>query len=372
MLLERLKVPLSWRQILKRAFSEFIADDALNLGAQQAYYFIFALFPALLTLISIASFFPIAHFNANTLQALAPVLPPDVLNIVQKQLESISNSDKGGVLTFAFLLTLWTSSGAMVSIITTLNAAYDITEGRPWWKMRLTAIALTIGMSLFILTSISLVLAGPQVAERLAVDMGLGEAFKWTWWIAQWPVIVALVATGVGLVYYFAPDAKQEWVWITPGAIIATLLWLGLSLLFRYYIVNFGNYNETYGTIGAVIVLLTWLYLTGLAILFGAEINSEIEHASAQGKNPGEKVAGEHDASPEALRELERRKQAGDGDVEAIPEGMNCDLDQLERAPRHEPRPSDLLIGLTALAPVMLKVGRDVRAALSEEQSEAT
>ena len=180
-----------------------------------------------------------------------------------------------------------------MSIITTLNAAYDITEGRPWWKVRLTAIGLTVGVAIFILVSLFLVLVGPTLAEHLATTLRLGTAFKWTWWILQWPVVLALVATGIGLIYYFAPDAEQEWMWITPGSVVATLLWLLVSLVFKVYISYFGNYNETYGTIGAVIVLLTWLYLSGLAILFGAEMNSEIEHASPYGKDTGEKVPGE-------------------------------------------------------------------------------
>jgi membrane protein len=353
--LARLKVPLSWSQILKRAVKEFIADGALDLGAQQAYYFFFALFPALLTLISIASFFPVVNLADETIRALRPFVSPEVLKIFSDQLAAISDSNKGGILTFAFLLTVWTSSGAMVSIITTLNAAYDITEGRPWWKVRLTAILLTLGIALFILTSISLVLVGPAVAERLAVGLGLGNAFKWAWWILQWPLILALVATGVGLIYYFAPDAEQEWVWITPGSVIATMLWLALSLLFRWYVANFGSYNETYGSIGAIIVLLTWLYLTGLAILFGAEINSEIEHASPHGKNPGEKVVGELGAGGA------KRASAGGMDITPLPADVNCDLDEELSTPPRSPRVSDLVIGAAALLPAIVRVGRKVR-----------
>jgi len=143
-----------------------------------------------------------------------------------------------------------------------------------------------------ILTSIALVIAGPTVAEQLAARMQLGEAFKWSWWILQWPVVLVLVATGIGIVYYFAPDAEQEWVWITPESILATVAWLAVSLGLNFYILRFANYNETYGAIGGVIVLLLWFWLTGLAILIGAEFNAEIEHASPYGKDVGEKVPG--------------------------------------------------------------------------------
>jgi membrane protein len=357
-----LKIPLGWAELAKRTVKEFIADDGLNLGAQQAYYFFFALFPALLTLISIASFFPVANLIDNIVQMLGRVVPPDVLKIIADQIAKISDSGQGGILTTAFLLTIWSSSGAMVSIITTLNAAYDITEGRPWWKVRLTAVGLTIGMAFFILTSISLVLVGPAFAEHLAGQLGLGDAFKWTWWILQWPVVLILVATGIGLVYYFAPDAEQEWVWLTPGSVLATVLWIVVSLGFKLYISYFGNYNETYGTIGAVIVLLTWLYLSGLAILLGAELNSEIEHASPYGKSVGEKVPGEkRKLGVAAEKEFLERQSKGEMPVTPFPDDVNCDLDR--ELPEAEPavRPSDLIIGTATLMPAALRIAREVR-----------
>src|SRR5512132_2619453 len=235
-MLANLRVPLSWTELGRRAAKEILADDLLNLAAQQAYYFFFALFPALLTVISIASFFPIDNLIGQVIGALGRFAPPDVLNIIREQILKISQSNQGGILTFAFLLTLWSSSGAMVSIITTLNAAYDITEGRPWWKVRLTAMGLTIGMALFIVISIALVLVGPGAVEHFAGTIHLGTGVKWAWWVLRWPVAFGLVATGIGLVYYFAPDAEQEWVWITPGSIAATILWAVASIGLKLYI----------------------------------------------------------------------------------------------------------------------------------------
>ena len=332
-MLAHFRVPLSWSELARRTARECWKDDILNLAAQQAYYFFFALFPALLTFISIASFFPVDNLVDEIVRMLGQFAPPDVLQIVADQIRRISDSDSGGILTFAFLLTIWSSSGALVSMTTTLNAAYDIVEGRPFWKVRLTAIALTIGLALFILTSISLVLVGPGSAEHLAVRFGLGDAFKWTWWIVQWPVVFLLVTTAVGLVYYFAPDAEQEWVWITPGSLLATTLWVAVSLGFKTYLKFFGSYNETYGTIGAIIVLLTWFYLSGLAILVGAELNAEIEHASPYGKDPGEKVAGEKKKiGVAAEKAYEERRARGETTVTPFPDGVNCDLDAGDRA----------------------------------------
>src|SRR5687767_14169600 len=323
-MLANLKVPLSWWELIKRTASESIKDDVPNLAAQQAYYFFFALFPALLALISIASFFPIENLIGTITQELGRVAPGDAIDIIRKQIEEISKSGTGTILTFGFLLTIWSSSTAMVSLTTTLNKAYDITEERPWWKVRLTAIGLTLGLALFILTSIALVVAGPTVAERLATRMQLGEAFKWTWWILQWPVVLVLVATGIGIVYYFAPDAEQQWVWITPGSILATVAWLVVSLGLKFYITRFANYNETYGAIGGVIVLLLWFWLTGLAILVGAEFNAEIEHASPYGKDVGEKVPGEKKKiGVLAERAFERRMATGQIPVTPFADGVN-------------------------------------------------
>lgn len=276
--------------------------------------------------------------------------------IIRNQIDEISKSGTGTILTFGFLLTLWSSSTAMVSLTTTLNRAYDIMEERPWWRMRLTAIAVTVGLALFILTSIALVVAGPMVAERLATRMQLGEAFKWTWWILQWPVVLTLVATGIGIVYYFAPDAEQEWVWITPGSILATVVWLVVSLGLKLYISQFANYNETYGAIGGVIVLLLWFWLSGVAILVGAEFNAEIEHSSPYGKDVGEKGPGEKKKiGVLAERAYEERLASGQIPVTPFPDDVNCDVEPRASTEASGVRPSELLIGTAALLPAAIK-----------------
>jgi membrane protein len=146
---------------------------------------------------------------------------------------------------------------------------------------------------MFLLLATALVLAGPELAELVSARLGLGGAVEWTWKVLQWPLVFALVALAVAFIYYFAPDVDQDWVWITPGSVVATVLWVIGSLGFRAYVTNFGSYNETYGTLGGVMVLLLWLYMSGLVIVVGAEMNAEIEHASPHGKDPGEKRPGE-------------------------------------------------------------------------------
>ena len=309
-----LKTPLSWAEIFKRTFREaFYEDNCLGMAAQLAYYFFFALFPALLFLVALASYFPVANLIDDMFRTLGGFAPPEVLTIITDQLKKISEGEHGGLLTVGMAIALWSSSGAMTAIIDTLNRAYDIDEGRPWWKVRLTAIALTIAVSAFILASFALVIIGPTFAERLATQLALGTAFEWSWKILQWPVIFALVSAAIAGIYYWGPDAEQDWVWLTPGAIFATMLWMGASLGFKYYVASMGNYTETYGAIGAIMVLMLWFYISGMVILIGAEMNAEIEHASPYGKDEGEKAPGQkRKIGPARMRAwVERRLKRG-------------------------------------------------------------
>jgi membrane protein len=307
-----LKVPLSWGEILRRTGRESIKDNCLGMAAQLAYYFFFGLFPALLFLIALASYFPLETLIDDMFAMLGGIAPPEALSIITDQIQKISEGEQGGLLTLGMLLALWSTSAAMTSIIDTLNAAYDIEESRPWWQVRLTAIALTVGVALFILVSFGLILVGPTVAQWIADTTGLGNVFVWTWLVLRWPLVFLLVSTAIDIVYDFAPDAEQDWVWLTPGSISATVLWLAASVGFKFYIVNMGNYTETYGAIGGVMVLMLWFYMSGLVLLVGAEMNAEIEHASPYGKAPGEKVPGQkRKIGPVAMRAwLERERTA--------------------------------------------------------------
>ena len=311
-MLAAFNVPLSWRELLRRTAKDTLEDDCLGMAAQLAYYFFFGLFPALLFLIAVASYFPLETLIDDMFAMLGGIAPPEVLSIITDQIRKISEGEQGGLLTLGMLLTLWSTSAAMTAIIDTLNAAYDIEEGRPWWKVRLTAISLTVGVALFILVSFALILMGPTLAQWIADTTPLGNVFVWTWTILQWPLVFLLVSTAIGIVYYFAPDAEQDWVWLTPGSISATVLWLVASLAFKYYIVNMGSYTETYGAIGGVMVLMLWFYISGLVLLAGAEMNAEIEHASPYGKAPGEKVPGEkRTIGPAAMRAWLERERKG-------------------------------------------------------------
>lgn len=352
-MLRAFRIPIGWVDLFKRTGAEMMADDVMQMAAALAYNFFLALFPALLFLVSIVGFIPIHDLMTTITNTLARVAPGEVIAIVQDQLVRIAHSNTGGLLTIGFIGTLWSASSGVATLIDTLNQCYDIQEGRPWWKVRVVAIGLTVALGVFLILSFVLVLVGPTLAERIANWFYLGPAFTWTWKIVQWPVVFALVATAIAMVYYFAPDAEQNWVWLTPGSLLATVLWVLISLGFKLYVAKFGSYNATYGTIGGVIVLMLWFYVSSLAFLLGAELNAEIEHASPYGKDPGEKVPGQKKKIGAAAEKAwEERKRAGT--VQPAFAMENCDVDDdLPKAPAIvEPRPraSDWVLSGLVLA----------------------
>lgn len=273
----RLGVPIF--ELIRRTYREILDDDVIGISAQLAYYFALALFPALLFVVALASYLPY-NVVTDVIATLEPIAPPEVLTLIRKQLERIVAGEETGLLTIGILGALWSSSGAMTSIVSALNKAYDIPESRPWWKVRLTAIALTIALVLFVLLSFMLIVAGPDAGHYLTGWLGWSDVFDTVWRWARWPLVFILATSGIAIVFYYAPDADQDWVWITPGSIITTLLWVLFSMGFRLYVTTIGDYAATYGALAGAAILLLWLYLSGLALLIGGEVNSEIEHAA--------------------------------------------------------------------------------------------
>jgi membrane protein len=312
-------VPVGWGELARRTAKDTSEDDVLGLAAQLAYYFFLALFPALLCLLALASLLPLDQVIPQVIESMSSVLPREVVPLIREQILQVTSSPQGGLFTIGFLGALWSSSAALVAVTGALNRAYDIEEGRPWWKVRLTAILLTVGVAFFALVALTLFVAGPEIGAAMAERFGMGAAFQTAWNILQWPVALALVVVAVGLIYYFAPDADQDWVFLTPGAVVAVVLWAIASLGFRYYITSFGNYTETYGAIAGVVILLLWFYISGIALLVGAELNAEIEHASPHAKAPGEKVPGEKKKIGARARRAYEEKIAGrEGRVETL------------------------------------------------------
>src|SRR5215213_3993500 len=287
---------LSWGDLAKRVYAETTDDDVLGRAAQLSYYFLLALFPALLFLTSLLGYFAgeDSQLRASLFGYLSTVLPGDASKLITETVNDVTQSSGGGKLSFGILATLWAASNGMGAISESLNAAYDLKETRSWWKVRLIAIVLTLALSFLIVSSLVLVLYGHDLADTVAGKFGLGEAFALAWKVLQWPIVFGFVLLAFALIYYFAPDSRdQDWKWITPGAIVGVALWLLVSFAFKAYLSFFNSYSATYGSLGAVIILMLWFYFTGIAILVGGEINSEIENAMAKQGAPDAKEKGE-------------------------------------------------------------------------------
>ena len=287
---------LSWGELAKRVWHEINEDEVFGRAAELSYYFLLALIPFLIFLTStIGIVLGSGTGTRHTLfNYLGRVMPPAAFQLIDSTILEISSASGGGKLSFGILATLWAASNGLSAITTSLNTAYDLKETRPWWKQRLTAIGLTIVLSVLIISALLLVVAGGHIAEWLARVYGFGPVFPLIWKIVQWPVVLACLILAFALIYYFAPDIRrQSWKWLTPGAAIGVALWLLVSIAFRVYLHFFNSYSATYGSLGAVIILMLWLYFTGAAVLVGGEINSEIENAAAKEGEPEAKEKGE-------------------------------------------------------------------------------
>lgn len=287
---------LSWRELGKRVWAEVQNDNVFGRAAELSYYFLLALFPFLIFLTSVIGL--VLGSGTGTrhalFQYLARIMPPSAFQLIDNTMIEVFSSSGGGKLSFGILAALWAASNGLGAITESLNTAYDLKETRAWWKQRLTAIGLTMALSVLIIAALVLVVAGGRIAEWLAATYGFGPVFPLTWKIIQWPVVLACMTFAFALIYYFAPDfRKQAWQWLTPGSAIGVALWLLVSLAFRVYLHFFDSYSATYGSLGAVIILMLWLYLTGAAVLIGGEVNSEIENAAAKQGEPEAKEKGE-------------------------------------------------------------------------------
>lgn len=254
-------------------------DDIFGRAAQLSYYFLLALFPLFLVLINILGYMAQqgTAFREQLLTYLAAVMPRSAIALVRTTLNEISDASGTGKLSFGLLAALWAASNGMGAISDTLNTAYNVKERRPWWKVRIISVCLTVALATLILAALAIVLYGGTIGEALAARYGFGDLFTIVWKIVQWPIALVFVLTTFNLIYNFAPDLPPgARTWITPGAFVGVGLWLIVSFGFRAYLSFFDSYSVTYGSLGAVIVLMLWFYLTGVAILIGGEVNSEL------------------------------------------------------------------------------------------------
>jgi membrane protein len=279
---------LPLHRVLIRTVTEFVDDEMSTYASALAYQMLFSLFPFLLFLIALIGFLHLPDFFSWLRLQSELVLPPQALEQVNPVIDQLQQS-KGGLLSVGIVIALWTASAGVRLMMSAMNAAYDVVEGRPIWKRLPLSIFYTVGIAVMLLAAAGLMVTGPQVMSWLAGQIGMEDFVVTLWTILRWPVIVFLLMFAVALIYYVMPDVKQKFRFITPGSVLAVVVWIIASLGFGYYVKTFADYNAMYGSIGAIIVLLLYFYISAAVLLLGAEMNAVIEHMSAEGKNPGEK-----------------------------------------------------------------------------------
>jgi membrane protein len=253
------------------------------MAAALSYYFVMSLFPALIFLSAIVAFLPITGLFDQTLDLMARFVPPEGMEIVRKVLSDAVTPNRGAFLSLGFLGTLWTASGGFAAAIEALNIAYDAEETRPFWKTRFLAMFLALVIGLLLLIALFIMILGPHFGQWLASQMHLSRVWLWVWPYIHWMISVGFTVLAVEALYFLGPNVKQRFLATLPGAILSVGFWIGFSFLLGIYFRTFANFNKTYGTLGAGIALMVWLYWTGFAMLVGAELNAELAKRTKEG-----------------------------------------------------------------------------------------
>jgi membrane protein len=261
-----------WR-FAQRVAAGVLEHQSMGSAAQIAYFLLFATFPVLLSLASLLAFLPIPNLMEWLLRLLGAVVPSAAVDLMRDSVHRLVTRQRTGLLSVGIVISVWSAANAVESIMQGLNRVQGLREHRPFWKTRGIAILLAGGVSLFAVLGLLALWFGAQVSHWWDVRGGLGPVPVEVWDAARWPLVLLFLIGAIDQLYFIGPAARQRWRWITPGAVVAVLGWVAASLGFSAYVRHFGSYNATYGSIGAVIILLTWMYLTAFFIMLGAEIN---------------------------------------------------------------------------------------------------
>jgi len=265
-----------WITVFKRSFKEFMADDCMGLAQEVAYSSLLAFFPALVALVALLD---LVNAYDSLQQFLSPVAPKAVTDLIQ----TFQEDSKGGGASAAALVigvfgALWAASGAMGSVVKAVNRAYDRTETRPFWKVRGISVVLVVASGIVTAGMLLLIVLGGTLGDAIARKAHFGGAWTWLWNLLRWPLAFVIVLLLFALVYYLGPNKDvRTWKWITPGSLVGGVMWIVLSGLFALYTAFSDSYTKTYGSLAGGIVLLLWLNYTAWSILFGAELNSELD-----------------------------------------------------------------------------------------------
>jgi membrane protein len=280
------RAPSIWRlgglaapQLAREVAAEIRAKNFLGRASELAFDFLFALFPLIVFMLSLFGIFASrsVELQQDFLSYFSGPLPPLAFELLKKVTSDLANNASGGKLTLGILTALWFASGGVASMISALNLTYQVRESRSWIKVRLIALALTFSISILVFAALVLVLLSGHALDWFGALLGLRPIMILVWKIAQWPAAILFVLVSYSLIYFYGPDLNSRWRWITPGSIFGSLVWLAGSAGFRIYLHFFNTYSASYNSLGAVMILLAWLYISGLAFLIGGEINGQIE-----------------------------------------------------------------------------------------------
>jgi membrane protein len=277
-----------WRAALKRSFSGFMRDDCMGLSQQIAYSSLLAFFPAMAFVIGALGLFDLFD---DVKALLDPIAPQGVIDFISSLQEDSDQSTSAAAFTIGLIGAVWAASGAMGSVIKAVNRAYDLQETRPLWTSRAIAILLVVLTGITTAAVFLLIVVGGGLGEAIAAKANVSGAFEWVWDILRWPIAFCAILLFFALVYYLAPNRTQRsWKWITPGSLVGGALWLALSGLFALYVTFAGNYTKTYGTLASGVILLLWLNYSAFALLYGAELNAELDRQADIRAAGGEKA----------------------------------------------------------------------------------
>lgn len=269
---------------LTRTYADVVRNHTLQMAAALSYYFVLSLFPSLIFLSAVVAYLPVPNLFEEALGMMARFLPADSMGLVRRVLADVITPNRGAFLSFGIIGTLWTASGGFAAAIEALNIAYDVQDDRPFWKTRPLAMLLALVTGFLLLLALSVMIVGPRFGQWLAIRVNLSNVFVLLWPYIHWSIAIGFTVLAVEALYFLAPNVKQRFLATLPGAILAVGCWLALSYLLGMYFRHFANFNKTYGTMGAAIALMTWLYWTGFAMLLGAELNAELAKISKEGR----------------------------------------------------------------------------------------
>jgi membrane protein len=293
---------LKWRELIRATWRDAIRANVVNRAAELAYWFLLGFFPMILCVTSFVSMLGSAQGSQGMLMKyVGDVLPATASSLVRQVLAQTTGS---GRVWFSLLFALWSSSSATSGLIDTLNDIYDLKESRPWWKSRLMAVALAIATGMLLTGALIVVMYGPVILHKIMP----GAASFYVWKIAQWPAAAVLLILALLCIYRYAPNIQeQKWKWLLPGSIVGATIWLAASILFKVYVRHFSQFGLLYGSLGTLIILMFWFYLSGSAILVGGEINAILEDAAAKRNISGAKRRGQR--SPAKMLDSNQNSQ---------------------------------------------------------------